>query len=69
MLNIDVAIARDLENNIDSDGMASCSFLSPAATKCPLASTLSKAHSYGVDNTAWLKDFKIVLTIMLEKGL
>jgi hypothetical protein len=69
MLNIDIAIVRDLNEEIQPDGEATCTFQSPPASKCPVASTLTKVDYYAINNVAWLKDFKNVLVIMLEKGI
>ena len=73
MLNADIAIVRDLgiENDLDASGHAQCSFRNnPFPRTCPIAtSTLTKAAVYRNDNAVWLADFKIALTMMLEKGL
>jgi hypothetical protein len=71
MLNADIAIVRDLgvQDNVEPSGFATCTFRFPKASMCPLASTLSKAGEYRENNLKWLKDFKKVLYLMLDKGL
>jgi hypothetical protein len=70
MLNVDMAIVRDLgENNNLENGVASCTFRFPPTSMCPLAVTLSKAGVYRENNLLWLKDFKNVLHLMLNKGI
>jgi hypothetical protein len=71
MLNADIAIVRDLgvDNDLQSDGRALCTFRQPLATRCPLSETLTSAGIYRNDNAAWLADFKEALNIMLEKGM
>ena len=71
MLNADIALVRDLgvDNDLQSDGRALCTFRQPLATRCPLSETLTSAGIYRNDNAAWLADFKEALNIMLEKGM
>jgi hypothetical protein len=71
MLNVDIAIVRDLgvNNNLRPNGLATCVFRVPEVSMCPLASTLSKAGVYRENNLEWLQDFKTVLYLMLNKGL
>jgi hypothetical protein len=63
MLNVDVALARDLEG---LHFLPDCKFHSP--NRCPVAATLTKAGLYRNNNLAWLEDFKKVLVRMLDKG-
>jgi hypothetical protein len=69
MLNVDIAIVRDLgvENDLEGDGDVSCSF--KRNNRCPLAETLTKAGIYRGNNALWLSDFKDVMIAMGEKGL
>lgn len=69
MLNVDIAIVRDLgvNNDLVDDGDVSCSF--KRRNRCPLAETLTKAGIYRGDNNLWLSDFKDVMIAMGEKGL
>jgi hypothetical protein len=71
MLNVDIALVRDLgeNNNLESNGSATCTFRFPVESMCPLASSLSKAGVYRDNNLTWLKDFKKVLNLMLKKGM
>jgi hypothetical protein len=71
MLNVDIGIVRDLgeNSNLEPNGAATCTFRFPEVSMCPLASTLSKAGVYRDNNLEWLKDFKKVLHLMLNKGL
>jgi hypothetical protein len=68
MLTVDIALARDLENNL-LGVTATCDFRFPVANRCPLAETLTKAGVYRNNNDEWVKDFKRVLIVMVEKGL
>ena len=71
MLNADIALVRDLgvENDLQADGRALCTFRNPVETRCPLSETLTAAGVYRNNNAAWLADFKDALNIMIEKGL
>jgi hypothetical protein len=69
MLTVDIAIARDLGNGGLSGVTATCAFRFPEANRCPLAETLTKAGVYRNNNDEWLRDFKRVLIVMVEKGL
>ena len=68
MLNVDIAVARDLNGRL-SGSTSRCIFRPNASKSCPLADTLTKAGVYRNNNDAWLADFKKVLIIMVEKGL
>ena len=71
MLNADIALVRDLgvENDLQADGRALCTFRNPIANRCPLSETLTSAGIYRNNNAVWLADFKDALNIMIEKGL
>jgi hypothetical protein len=66
MLNVDIALVRDLS---EEDFFTACKFKSPIKSRCPAAETLTKAGVYRDDNELWLRDFREVLLMMLEKGL
>lgn len=67
MLNADIAIVRDLENDLAVGGQPTCRFRMP--DRCPLAATLTKAGIYRADNLEFLQDFREAFEIMLEKNL
>jgi hypothetical protein len=71
MLNVDIALVRDMDNRITGNGEPECEMNSgsPIAARCPLAVTLNQAGEYRNNNAAWLDDFKAALTTMLRKGL
>ena len=75
MTNTDMAIIRDFEadgsQHLSGDGRVDCLIkdLTTDSRRCPAANTLAKAGVYRDDNAVWLRDFKKVLTTMLEKGL
>ena len=68
MLNVDIAVVRDLQGRL-TGSRATCVFRQNTFSSCPLAETLTKAGVYRNDNAVWLADFKKVLIVMVEKGL
>lgn len=69
MLNTDIALVRDLTDNIDTEtGEPSCSFR--GGGRCPLAAqTLAQAGVYRANNDIWLADFKAAFVKMINKNM
>jgi hypothetical protein len=70
MLNVDVGLVRDLSGGyvLAQDAYKFCKYRNPVKLRCPVAPSLTKADEYSKDNLLWLKDFKAVLSKMLEKN-
>lgn len=69
MLNVDVAVFRDLKGKLGASGKPACTFRFPEQKRCPVAQTLTKSGVYRENNAVWLADFKKVIIAMLKKGM
>lgn len=69
-----MALVRDMEEDIDSDGRVDCEFIQQIAfdtnsPRCPVAGqSLEFAAMYKFDNDLWLRDFAKVFKKMLNHG-
>mmetsp|Transcript_13912 Transcript_13912/g.19921 ORF Transcript_13912/g.19921 Transcript_13912/m.19921 type:complete len:572 (+) Transcript_13912:114-1829(+) len=72
MLNADIALVRDFQGLIDSNGQVSCPFVTSTSSSqaaCPFASVTGKFVAlYKNDELLWLNDFRDVFTAMLLNG-
>lgn len=72
MLNVDIALVRDLTGFVDPDtGDVDCEFKRPddGQPACPMAeNTMRLSAQYKFDNELWLSDFRNVLNRMLVNG-
>jgi len=72
MLNADIALVRDFQGLIDSNGQVSCPFAASTSSSqaaCPFASVTGKfVAQYKNDELLWLNDFRDVFTAMLLNG-
>lgn len=69
MLNVDIALVRDLGSGKLTGSKANCVFRANTQKSCPMAKTMTKVGLYSSNKDEWLSDFKKVLNIMINKGL